>query len=167
VFKLEGGRLGRCVKVGAIRQRYSVVIGGAPSMGAAAYLMTKPAARRCCSVPLDRAADEIFGDFRLNLKVLEVVPFPVTQDRETPTMVNLQSYGPPPRQFRRSLVAKLVHSLHKRVRLVRAHGLRIVLAIEMRRLTGNKRCFGHGQSRHCRLTGARCPRRSHATVAGP
>ena len=137
VLKLEGGRLGRCVKVGTIRQRYSVVIGGAPSMGAAAYLMTKRAARRCCSAPLDRAADEIFGDFRLGLKVLEVDPFPVTQDRETPTMVNLQSYGPPPRQFRRSSVAKLVHSLRKRVRLVRVHGPRIALAIEMQRLIGN------------------------------
>ncbi len=39
-------------------------------------------------------------------------------------------------QFRRSSVAKLVHSLHKRVRLVQAEGPRTALAIEMRRVTG-------------------------------
>ncbi len=140
VFKLEGGRLGRCVKVGTIRQRYSVVIGSAPSMGAAAYLLTRTAAQRLCALPvLDQMADEAFGDPRLAFKVLELDPFAVTQDQETPTMVNLQSYGPPPRQFRRSSVGKLVHSLRKRVRLVRAHGPRIAMAIEMQRLTGNTR----------------------------
>ena len=109
-------------------------------MGSAAYLLTRSTARRFCSLPvLDQMPDEAFGDPRLALKVLELEPYAVVQDAATPTMVNLQSYGNVPRQLRRSRLDRLVHSVRKRSRLVRAHGLRIALAIEVQELAGRKR----------------------------
>jgi GR25 family glycosyltransferase involved in LPS biosynthesis len=143
VFKFEGGpywppAVPSRVSVGTIN-RYSVVVGITPSMASAAYLLTRSAAHRFCSLPvLDQMPDEAFGDPRLALKVLELHPYAVVQDRETPTMVNLQSYGDAPRQFRRNRVARLLHSMQNHVRIIRAHGPRVALAIEMQRLTGNK-----------------------------
>jgi GR25 family glycosyltransferase involved in LPS biosynthesis len=144
VFKFEGGpywplAVPSRVSVGTIG-RYCVVVGMTPSMASAAYLLTTSAARRFCSLPvLDQMPDEAFGDLRLALKVLELHPYAVVQDRETPTMVNLQSYGNRPQQFRRNLVARLLHSMRKRAHIIRAHGPRIAIAIEMQRLAGNKR----------------------------
>jgi hypothetical protein len=131
VFKFEGAPSRRYAKVGSIGPSHSVVVRMTPSMGAAAYLITKAAAQRCCSVPLDRSADEVFGDFRLGLKVLETEPFIVTQDRLTPRTVNIQNYGLPPASFRRSVIAALIYSARKRWHIATVHGLRTVVSIEM------------------------------------
>src|SRR5216684_5451432 len=93
VFKLEGAKSVRHVKVGSIHPIYSVVVGTTPTMGAAAYLLTRLAAQHFCGLStLDQTPDEAFGDPRLALRVLELDPFAAIQDRETATMVNLQSY---------------------------------------------------------------------------
>ncbi len=134
VFKLEGSPHRRTVSLGRIAPGYSVVVGMTPSMGAAAYLLTKDAAERLCALRvLDQMTDEAFGDPRLALRVLELEPYAAAQDQETPTMVNLQSYGPKPAQFRRTILQRLGYSLRKRARLVSAYGPRIALAL----LTGN------------------------------
>src|SRR5438874_2425082 len=71
------------------------------SMGAAAYLIRRSAAARFCALPvLDQEIDSAFGDFRLSLRVLELDPYAVVQDRETPTLVSFQQYPP---GFRRGL----------------------------------------------------------------
>jgi GR25 family glycosyltransferase involved in LPS biosynthesis len=131
VFKFEGGRRGRCVSVGAIGT-YSIVVGMTPSMASAAYLLTRTAAQRFCNLRiLDQMIDETFGDPRLALKVLELDPFAVTQDRETPTMVDLQSYGSEPIQYRRGTLGRLAHSFRKRAR--------VAMALELQRLAGTRR----------------------------
>jgi hypothetical protein len=72
-------------------------------------------------------------------QVLEVAPFFVKQDQETPTMViNLQSYGLPSIQFRRNTL-RFVRFIQKRVRLWRCYGPQIALAFEFQRFTGNTR----------------------------
>jgi hypothetical protein len=144
VFKFEGGpfwplAVPSRVTVGKM-DGYSAVVGMTPSMGSAAYLLTRWSAQRLCSLPvLDQMPDEAFGDPRLALKVIELDPYAVMQDRETPTTVNLQSYGHPPRQFRRNLVARVIRSLWQRIRIIHRHGPRIAFAIEMQKLTGNKK----------------------------
>lgn len=142
IFKLEGGpywplAVPSQVTIGRM-EGYSVVVGMTPSGASAGYLLTRSAAQRLCNLTvLDQMPDEAFGDPRLALKVLELDPYPVVQDRETSTTVNLQSYGQPPRQFRRNLSVRVVRSLRQRIRVIQAYGPRIALAIEMQKLTGN------------------------------
>jgi len=84
VFKLEGINVSkRRITVGRVG-RYDVIVTNRPSVGAAAYLLRRDAARRICSLPiLDQTSDSVFQDTRLRLRVLEMNPFCVQQDDAT------------------------------------------------------------------------------------
>jgi len=132
LLKLEGGPRRRRALVDRIG-RYAVVVGMTPSMGAAAYLIRRSAAARFCSLPvLDQEIDSAFNDFRLSLRVLELDPYAVIQDRATPTLVSFQQY---PAGFRRepSWWQRLVLPLRKRERLLRLYGFRVALALELQK----------------------------------
>jgi Glycosyltransferase family 25 (LPS biosynthesis protein) len=132
LLKLEGGPRRRRTVVGRIG-RYSLIIGMMPSMGAAAYLIRRSAAARFCALPvLDQEIDSAFGDFRLSLRVLELDPYAVIQDRETPTLVSFQQYPP---GFRRGLNfwGRLALPWRKRGRVLRLHGIRVALALELQK----------------------------------
>jgi GR25 family glycosyltransferase involved in LPS biosynthesis len=128
VFKLEGGRHHyRYVPVGRIGE-YSVEVGMVPSLGSAAYLLTHRGAERFCSLRfIDQPIDVAFGDPRLCLRVLELDPFVATQEH------NLSNAPVEWHDEGRSVVAKLAHSIRKRWRLGRAHGVRMVVAMELTR----------------------------------
>ena len=113
--------------------RYSVIVGMTPSMGAAGYLIRRAAAARFCSLPvLDQEIDSAFNDFRLSLRVLELYPYAVVQDRETGTLVSFQQY---PRGFRRkpSFWERVALPLRKRWRVLRLYGPRVALALELQK----------------------------------
>ena len=132
LLKLEGGPRRRRAIVGRIG-RYSVIVGMTPSMGAAGYLIRRAAAARFCGLPvLDQEIDSAFNDFRLSLRVLELDPYAVVQDRATPTLVSFQQY---PAGFRREpdFRQRLLLPLRKRARLLRLHGLRVALALELQK----------------------------------
>src|SRR5262249_54735991 len=76
VFKLEGvNAWNRRLTVGRVGQ-YEVIITSRPSVGSAAYLLRRDAARHICSLPvLDQGSDYVFQDPRLRLRVLEMHPF--------------------------------------------------------------------------------------------
>jgi GR25 family glycosyltransferase involved in LPS biosynthesis len=133
VFKLEGGRHHyRYVTVGRLG-RYSVEVGMVPSFGAAAYLIKRSGALRFCSLSvIDRMNDVLFGDPRLNLRVLELRPFAAFQDGRTEGQLGFGSYSRET-ESRRSLVSKSIHSIRKRYRLARVHGLGMVAAMELTR----------------------------------
>src|SRR6266536_1432417 len=80
VFKLEGGPYFRYhTAVHQIGCR-AAIVGMLPSLGAAAYLITKTATQRFCALPnLAQPIDIAFADMRLWLRVLEVKPFVVVQ----------------------------------------------------------------------------------------
>src|SRR5262249_53578071 len=81
VFKLEGINVSRRRLTMGHVGRYDVIITNRASVGAAAYLLRRDAARRICSLPvLDQASDYVFQDTRLRLRVLEMDPFCVRQD---------------------------------------------------------------------------------------
>jgi GR25 family glycosyltransferase involved in LPS biosynthesis len=128
VFKLEGGRHHyRYVPVGRIG-KYSVEVGMVPSLGAAAYLLTRSGAERFCSLgSIDQHPDVAFGDPRLCLRVLELNPFAAIQEHRIS--------GAPVawHDDEQSLFAKLSYSFWKRWRLARAHGLWMVAAMERTR----------------------------------
>ena len=128
VFKLEGGRHHyRYVPVGRIG-KYSVEVGMVPSLGAAAYLLTRSGAERFCSLgSIDQHPDVAFGDPRLCLRVLELDPFVAVQEH------NLSNAPVEWHDEGRSVRAKLTHSIRKRWRLARAHGLGMVAAMELTR----------------------------------
>lgn len=88
VFKLEGINASkRRITVGCVG-RYDVIITNRPSVGSAAYLLRREAARRICRLPaLDQASDYVFQDTRLRLRVLEMNPFCAWQDDATNTQL--------------------------------------------------------------------------------
>ena len=132
LLKLEGGPRRRRAVVGRIG-RYAVIVGMTPSMGAAGYLIRRAAAARFCSLPvLDQEIDSAFNDFRLSLRVLELDPYAVVQDRETETLVSFQQY---PGGFRRkpSFWERLALPLRKRWRVLRLYGPRVALALELQK----------------------------------
>src|SRR5262249_36780248 len=88
VFKLEGINVSRRrLTIGHVG-RYEVIITNRPSVGSAAYLLRRDAARRICSLPvLDQTSDYVFQDTRLHLRVLEMNPFCVRQDGATDSQV--------------------------------------------------------------------------------
>jgi hypothetical protein len=128
VFKLEGGRHHyRYVSVGRIG-KYSVEVGMVPSFGAAAYLLTRSGAERFCSLgSIDQHPDVAFGDPRLCLRVSELNPFVAIQE------YRLSNAPVEWHDEERSVLAKLAHSIRKRWRLARAHGLGMVAAMELTR----------------------------------
>jgi glycosyl transferase, family 25 len=132
LLKLEGGPRRRRAIVDRIG-RYAVVVGMTPSMGAAGYLIRRAAAARFCGLEvLDQEIDSAFNDFRLSLRVLELDPYAVVQDRTTPTLVSFQQY---PAGFRTlpNWWQRLVLPLRKRGRLLRLYGFRVALALELQK----------------------------------
>ena len=102
-------------------------------MGAAGYVIRRSAAARFCSLSvLDQEIDSAFNDFRLSLRVLELDPYAVVQDRATPTLVSFQQY---PAGFRLepNWWQRLVLPLRKRERLLRLYGVRVALALELQK----------------------------------
>jgi|HubBroStandDraft_1064217.scaffolds.fasta_scaffold77423_2 glycosyl transferase family 25 len=134
VFKFEGVNVSnRRVTIARI-DSYEVTVTSSPSMGAAAYLLRREAARRICSLKaIDQINDAIFGDPRLRLRVLEMVPFCVHQDGETPSQLRalpIPSYVPQrQRSFRR-----LVQSFKRKIMIARVHGLGVLARLELQRL---------------------------------
>jgi GR25 family glycosyltransferase involved in LPS biosynthesis len=127
VLKLEGGRHHRrYVPVGRIG-RYSIEVGMVPSYGSAAYLITGVAAAAFCALPvINTPIDAAFGDYRLNLRVLELWPFAATQDDPAKPWVTFNNQPI-------STLSRLARSFRKRRRLARAHGLGMLVAMELTR----------------------------------
>jgi GR25 family glycosyltransferase involved in LPS biosynthesis len=88
VFKLEGiNASDRWITLGRVG-RYEAIITNRPSVGSAAYLLRREAARRICGLPvLDQTSDYVFQDMRLRLRLLEMNPFCVQQDGATETQI--------------------------------------------------------------------------------
>jgi GR25 family glycosyltransferase involved in LPS biosynthesis len=138
VFKLEGINLARRrVTVGRVGQR-AVIVTSFPSSGSAAYLLRRAAARRLCSLPvIDQVPDLVFGDPRLGLRVLELDPFCVRQDSETPSQIvgaANPTYLP---QAQRS-VRRLVQSFRRKMMIARLHGPMILIRLELQRMPRKK-----------------------------
>ncbi len=134
VFKLEGVNVSkRRITVHRLG-RYEVIITHKPSVGAAAYLLRRAAARRICSLPvLDQMSDYVFQDTRLRLRVLEMSPFCVSQDAATDSQI---PYMPNPRyvpKSRRS-VARLVDSLKRKAALASTYGPATLARLEFQRI---------------------------------
>jgi GR25 family glycosyltransferase involved in LPS biosynthesis len=134
VFKFEGTNASkRRVTIGRIGS-YEVVVSSVPSMGAAAYLVRREAARRICSLPvIDQINDALFGDPRLRLRVLEMAPFCVQPDNETPTQLRerpIASYVPP----KRHSVRRFVQSVRRKAMIGRVHGPGILARLEFQRI---------------------------------
>src|ERR1700693_1453429 len=133
VLKLEGGRHHYRHVCVSQRCQYSVEVGIIPSHGAAAYLVTRAGARKFCQLPvIDTAVDVLFGDPRLNLRVLELWPFAAFQDRESETLGGYNPYqgGTEPRH---SFMSQFMASVVIRSRIARAHGIGMVAALELTR----------------------------------
>jgi GR25 family glycosyltransferase involved in LPS biosynthesis len=131
VLKLEGAPWGRRVSIGNV-DGYSVFV-GTPSLGGAAYLIHRNAADRFCRLPvIDMPLDLAFGDPRLRLRVLELQPYPVIQDKSMPSLLDFQPYQQRLTN-RPGFFQKLASSVKKRAMLVRLYGLRVALAIELQK----------------------------------
>jgi len=136
ILKFEGGAWGRRARIGTIGK--FAVMAGTPSLGSAAYLIHRSAATRFCTLPVvDKPIDVAFGDLRLQLRVLDLEPYPVKQDR-LPTQTALQ---PLPRALAPPLggLTRLVLSVRKRAMFVRLYGLRAAIKMDLARITGNTR----------------------------
>jgi GR25 family glycosyltransferase involved in LPS biosynthesis len=134
VLKLEGINLSRRrVTVGRIGER-AVVVTSFPSCGSAAYLLTRAAARRLCGLPvIDQVPDLVFGDPRLRLRVLELDPFCVRQDDQTPSQlvgISNPTYVP---QKQRS-VQRLVQSFRRKLMIATLHGPMMLARLELQRV---------------------------------
>lgn len=125
VLKLEGGDYDRRrVGVGSI-DGYAVIVRRTPSRGSTAYLIRRSAAVRFCSLPtIDRSVDASFEDPKLLLRVLELEPFPVAQE------LSRYTFKPGPRPPK---LEKFLRSVRMRTRLIRLHGFRLTLALELQR----------------------------------
>ena len=134
VFKLEGvNTSNRRITVGRMG-RYEVIITSRPSVGCAAYLLRRDAARRICSLPvLDQGPDYVFQDPRLRLRVLEMNPFCVRQDGATETQLRHlpnATYVPESQwSFRR-----LVESTERKLLMGRIYGPAVLARFELQRL---------------------------------
>jgi len=125
VLKLEGGEYDRRrVRIGNVGG-YAVIVRRTPSRGSTAYLIRRSAAARLCSLPvIDRSVDASFDDPKLLLRVLELEPFPVVQE------VPRYTFKPGPRPAK---LEKFLRSVRRRERLIRLHGLRVALALDLQR----------------------------------
>jgi len=134
VFKLEGVNTSRRrITVGRVG-RYEVIITSRPSVGSAAYLLRRDAARRICSLPvIDQGSDYVFQDPRLLLRVLEMDPFCVQQDSATGTQLEHlpnQTYTARSEwSFRR-----LVESTERKLLMGRIYGPMMLARFELQRL---------------------------------
>jgi hypothetical protein len=134
VLKLQGGIWGRRAKVGQVG-KYRVTA-GTGSIGATAYLITRRAAQRCCALPvIDQASDLIFSDLRLGLRVLDLEPYPVTQDG-TPSEIGARAFKKVKPRLGR--FAQLMLSIRKRSMFVRLYGLRAAIAMDAARFIENR-----------------------------
>src|ERR1051326_740173 len=131
VLKLEGGdHDSRRTAVGRM-PGFVIIVRRVPSLGSAAYLIRRSAAARFCALPvLDRTVGAAFDDFRLSLRVLETEPFAVTQDGDH----SHYTFRPGPRPPR---LEKFARSVRMRIKVLRAHGLRVALALELQRFRMN------------------------------
>jgi glycosyl transferase family 25 len=134
VFKLEGINVSkRRITVGHVG-RYDVIITSRPSVGSAAYLLRRNAARRICSLPvIDQTSDSVFQDTRLRLRVLEMNPFCIEQDGATGTqLVHL-----PNRTFvpeNQWSIGRLITSVKRKAILASIYGPRIFARLEFQRI---------------------------------
>jgi GR25 family glycosyltransferase involved in LPS biosynthesis len=138
IIKLEGEHFGqKRATIKRIGPRFLTVCAFV-SAGSAAYLIRRSAAERFCALPiLDLAIDLQFSDARLGLRVFELEPFPVVQDRQTESACGYQRYANPPRSHstgRPSILERLRGSIRKRIRVVQTYGPRIALRLELARL---------------------------------
>jgi GR25 family glycosyltransferase involved in LPS biosynthesis len=132
VLKLEGVPRWRHVTINRLGS-YSAGAGILPSLGSAAYLIRRSAARRFCQLSIiDQPIDVSFGDPRLALRVLELDPYPAAQDEETASMTRLQEYDRPSRGPI-GLIGRLARYAEIRWARVRAYGWRTALAMERTR----------------------------------
>jgi GR25 family glycosyltransferase involved in LPS biosynthesis len=134
VFKLEGINVSRrrlaIDRVG----RYDVIITNRPSVGSAAYLLRRDAARRICSLRLiDQTSDYVFQDTRLRLRVLEMDPFCIRQEGATGTqldhMPNRAYVEESQWAFRR-----LMESTQRKLLMGRIYGPLMLARFELQRL---------------------------------
>jgi glycosyl transferase, family 25 len=136
ILKFEGGAWGRRARIGTVGK--FAVMAGTPSLGTAAYLIQRSAAARFCALPvMDGPIDVAFGDFRLQLRVLDLEPYPVKQNG-TPTQTAQQPF---PRRHRARLgrFAQFALSIRKRTMFVRLYGLRAAIKMDLGKITGNTR----------------------------
>ncbi len=134
VFKLEGvNASSRRIKVGRVG-RYDVVITNRPSVGAAAYLLRRDAARRICRLPvLDQTSDSVFQDTRLRLRVLEMDPFCVQQDGATGTQLlhaPNETYVPENQWS----IKRMIRSVQRKVALAAIYGPAVLVRLEFQRI---------------------------------
>jgi len=134
VFKLEGINVSRRrLTIGHVG-RYEVIITNRPSVGSAAYLLRRDAARRICGLPvLDQASDYVFQDTRLRLRVLEMNPFCVHQDGATDSQLrhlpNRAYVHESEWAFRR-----LAESTRRKILMGRIYGPLVLARLELQRL---------------------------------
>jgi len=134
VFKLEGINVSkRRITVGRVG-RYDVIITNRPSVGAAAYLLRRNAARRICSLPvIDQTSDSVFQDTRLRLRVLEMSPFCVQQDGATETQLlhaPNQAFVP---ENQRS-IKRMIRSIKRKIALASIYGPTVLARLEFQRI---------------------------------
>jgi GR25 family glycosyltransferase involved in LPS biosynthesis len=134
VFKLEGvNASNRRLTIGRVG-RYDVIITSRASVGGAAYLLRRDAARRICSLPvIDQPNDYIFQDPRLRLRVLEMNPFCVQQDGMTGTQLGHlpnETFVP---EGQWSL-SRLLGSTQRKLMIGRIYGPVTLLRFELQRL---------------------------------
>ncbi len=134
VFKLEGINASkRRITVGRIG-RHDVIITNRPSVGAAAYLLRRNAARRICALPtIDQTSDSVFQDTRLRLRVLEMHPFCVQQDGATET----QLLHAPNKAFvpeNQWSIVRMTRSIKRKAALASIYGPGILARLEFQRI---------------------------------
>lgn len=134
VFKLEGVNLAkRRLNVGQIGP-YEVIVTNVPSVGSAAYVLRRDAARRLHSLPvIDQAPDTVFSDPRLRLRVLEMSPFCARQDGETETQMRQLANPAYVPQKRRS-IRRLVESTRRKLLIAKLHGPATLVRLELQRI---------------------------------
>jgi GR25 family glycosyltransferase involved in LPS biosynthesis len=134
VFKLEGVNTStRRLTIGHVG-RYEVIITSRPSVGSAAYLLRRDAARRICGLPvLDQGSDYVFQDPRLRLRVLEMHPFCVQQDSASGTQLH---YSPVETYVPRSEWSfdRLIESTRRKLMMGRIYGPLMLARFELQRL---------------------------------
>ena len=114
--------------------RYEVIITSRPSVGCAAYLLRRDAARRICSLPvLDQGPDYVFQDPRLRLRVLEMDPFCVQQDCVTESQLR---HAPNPTYVPESQwdIRRLITSVRRKAALASIYGPMVMARLELQRI---------------------------------
>jgi glycosyl transferase family 25 len=134
VFKLEGINVSkRRITAGRVGH-YDVIITNRPSVGAAAYLLRRDAARRICDLPvIDQTSDSVFQDTRLRLRVLEMNPFCVQQDGATGT----QLLHSPNRDYvpeNQWSIKRMIRSVKRKVVLASIYGPAVLARLEFQRI---------------------------------